>query len=356
MADYTSWKVPELKEELKKMGLPTSGKKEDLLERLKTSLASNGSKKHKNDEVEKSGSENEESPKAKKQKTSTTAEEKGEEEAPKKETAAPKAKVQGTLAGFIKSPAKKAETSSEAEAPANDGLWTGILSNLTEPGWRKVLASEINKPSFKKTLEFLDKEKKRGAQIFPPENEIFSAFNYTPFDKLKVVIIGQDPYHDDNQAHGMCFSVKKGINPPPSLKNIYKELTTDIPGFKAPNHGFLGSWAKEGILLLNATLTVEAHKANSHSKESGWMNFTDGVIKLISDKKKGIVFILWGKFAQQKGKLIDGKKHHIINAAHPSPLSVKAFLGCKVFSKTNSYLEKEGLGAINWQLPMSADE
>jgi len=217
---------------------------------------------------------------------------------------------------------------------------------------RKALQDEFKKPYFGSILSFLDKEHARGAQIFPPLNEVFSAFNFTPIDKVKVVILGQDPYHDDNQAHGLCFSVKKGIKPPPSLVNIYKELTTDVPPFKTPSHGYLEKWAREGVLLLNATLTVEAHQANSHSK-IGWLEFTDNVIKVLNANTKGVVFILWGGFAQKKGKIIDRKTHHVIEAAHPSPLSVTKFLGCKVFSKTNKILLENGQTPIDWQLPQS---
>jgi len=255
----------------------------------------------------------------------------------------------GTLAGFVtvKPAEKKVKEVSTGDAVP---IEHGILDQLKDEGWRSALASEFSKPYFKKILAFLEDEKKNGAEVFPPENEIFSAFNHTPFDKVKVVILGQDPYHDNGQAHGLCFSVKKGITPPPSLKNMYKELTTDIKGFEAPNHGNLEKWADEGVLLLNASLTVQAHKANSHAK-CGWLQFTDAVIKLINDKKSGVVFILWGGFAQKKGNVISRSKHHVIEAAHPSPLSASKFFGCKVFSKTNKYLEEKGETPIDWKLP-----
>ena len=186
--------------------------------------------------------------------------------------------------------------------------------------------------------------------MYPKNADIFSAFNKTPFDKVKVVILGQDPYHGPNQAHGLSFSVQKGIAIPKSLINIYKELATDIPGFKIPAHGNLEHWAEQGVLLLNATLTVRAGQAASHQRK-GWETFTDEVIRQLSEKREGIVFILWGAYAQSKTPLIDGKKHHIIKSVHPSPLSVdRGFWGSKPFSKANAYLVKEGKTPIDWQV------
>jgi len=225
-----------------------------------------------------------------------------------------------------------------------------VLQYLSEKSWTDKLKNETNCDYFKKILKFLDGEYKKGAKIFPPKNEIFSAFNLTPFDQVKCVIIGQDPYHDDGQAHGLCFSVKKGVAVPPSLKNIYKELSIDIEGFKVPSHGFLEHWARSGVLLLNATLTVEAHKANSH-QSIGWQTFTDDVIKIINREKKNVVFLLWGGFAQKKGKVVDRKKHLVLEAAHPSPLGQGKFFGCKHFSKTNNYLKENGLPEIDWTIP-----
>jgi len=259
-------------------------------------------------------------------------------------------KQQSSLLTFVNTSSKS--KGKEEDAKDKESIVSGLLSYLSDEGWKNALSGEFKKPYFRSALEYLEKEKKAGKQIFPPEPEIFAAFNMTPFDQIKVVIIGQDPYHDNNQAHGLCFSVKKGITPPPSLKNIYKELTTDITGFVAPSHGNLEKWAKQGILLLNASLTVEAHKANSHSN-IGWQEFTDAVIRIINEKKKGVVFILWGGFAQKKGKIIDKKKHNVIEAAHPSPLSANKFFGCKVFSKTNDALKKNGQDPIDWTLPSS---
>jgi len=222
-------------------------------------------------------------------------------------------------------------------------------SQLKDEGWQALLTKEFDKSYFKTLSAELQSQREKGKEIFPPEDEVFSAFDVTPLDKVRVVILGQDPYHDNNQAHGMCFSVKRGIRVPPSLVNIYKELCDDIPGFKTPSHGNLTAWAEQGVFLLNATLTVEAHKANSHSK-LGWMTFTDAVIKAISDKCEKVVFILWGGFAQKKGKVINRSKHFVIEAAHPSPLSVTKFRGCKVFSKANEYLKKNGKPEINWTI------
>lgn len=219
-----------------------------------------------------------------------------------------------------------------------------------EPSWLNVLGGKFQKDYMVKLREFLKSEKESGQTVYPKNSDIFNAFNKTPFDKLKVVILGQDPYHGAHQAHGLSFSVQKGINPPPSLKNIYKELVTNIPGFTIPAHGELTEWAEQGVMMLNATLTVRAGSPGSHQKK-GWEIFTDTVIKTISDQKEGIVFLLWGKFAQAKAELIDASKHHILKAAHPSPYSADSgFFGCKHFSETNDILVKEGKKPIDWQI------
>jgi uracil-DNA glycosylase len=224
------------------------------------------------------------------------------------------------------------------------------MAKALEPGWLEILKDEFDKDYMVKLREFLKEEKESGRTVYPKNGDIFNAFNTTPFNELKVVILGQDPYHGANQAHGLSFSVQKGINPPPSLKNIYKELQADIPGFVIPTHGDLTEWAKQGVLLLNATLTVGAGSPGSHQKK-GWEIFTDTVIKKISEEKEGIVFILWGKFAQNKAELIDPKKHFILKAAHPSPYSADSgFFGSKPFSKTNEILEKQGKKRIDWQI------
>ena len=224
------------------------------------------------------------------------------------------------------------------------------MANSLDPSWQAVLQPEFDKPYMIKLKQFLLKEKESGQIVYPKNADIFNAFNTTHFDDVKVVILGQDPYHGAHQAHGLSFSVQKGIAIPRSLSNIYKELKTDIPGFTIPTHGNLEEWAKQGVLLLNATLTVRASTPGSHQKQ-GWEEFTDEVIKTISDKKEGIVFILWGAFAQSKAALIDDKKHFIIKSAHPSPFSAdRGFFGSKPFSKTNEILRKEGKKEIDWQI------
>jgi len=216
-----------------------------------------------------------------------------------------------------------------------------------EPGWKEVLQQEFTKPYFQQVAGYLKIEKSQGKIIYPPGSLIFNAFDKTPFDKIKVVIIGQDPYHGAGQAHGLCFSVQDGIAIPPSLVNIYKELNTDI-GLPIPRTGNLTKWAQQGVFLLNASLTVRAGEPMSHAK-IGWADFTDAVIKTISSEKKGVVFLLWGKFAQDKQVLIDETRHYVLKAAHPSPLSAhNGFFGCRHFSKTNQLLVKQALDPIDW--------
>ncbi|MDB5020048.1 MAG: Uracil-DNA glycosylase [Pedobacter sp.] len=219
-----------------------------------------------------------------------------------------------------------------------------------EPGWQSVLSEEFEKDYMKSLRAFLVQEKQNGKTVFPKSTDVFNAFNHTPFDNVKVVIIGQDPYHGQGQAHGLAFSVQKGITVPPSLKNIYKELETDIEGFNKPDHGSLMQWADDGVLLLNATLTVRAHEAGSHQGK-GWEIFTDRAIQLLSEERDNLVFLLWGKFAQNKSVLIDENKHTILKAAHPSPFSAyNGFFGCKHFSKSNEVLIEKGLQPVDWQI------
>src|SRR5258708_23786684 len=219
-----------------------------------------------------------------------------------------------------------------------------------EASWKEVLKNEFTKPYFLKAVTFLKTEKAAGKIIYPTGLLIFNAFNQTPFNKVKVVILGQDPYHGAGQAHGLSFSVPNGIKPPPSLMNIYKEIEKDIGVAMPAQYGNLTKWAEQGVLLLNVVLTVRANEPASHAK-IGWMDFTNAVIKKISDEKKGIVFLLWGKFAQDKQVLIDETKHFVLKAALPSPFSAdKGFFGCKHFSKTNELLTKEGLSPIDWKL------
>lgn len=225
------------------------------------------------------------------------------------------------------------------------------ISNINptiEASWKEVLAKEFQSSYFKSLKEFLVEERKKYT-IYPPASRIFAAFNYTPFDKAKVVLIGQDPYHGAGQANGLCFSVNDGVPQPPSLQNIFKELHDDI-GIPIPTRGNLEPWAKQGILLLNATLTVRANQAGSHQKH-GWEQFTDTVIQTVSEKRKGLIFLLWGKFAQAKEILIDKEKHYTLKAPHPSPFSVHSgFFGCKHFSKTNALLKQEGVKEIDWRI------
>lgn len=212
--------------------------------------------------------------------------------------------------------------------------------------WKTLLKDEFEKPYFSTLVNFVKKEY-RQHKVFPPGKEIFSAFDCCNLNDLKVVIIGQDPYHGDGQAHGLCFSVSEQTQIPPSLRNIFKELHTDI-GKEMPIHGNLTDWATQGILLLNATLTVRAHEAGSHQNK-GWEIFTDAVIQKISEEKEGIVFLLWGAYAQRKGQVIDTRKHHILTAAHPSPLAAhKGFFGCKHFSQTNKILTELEKQPIVW--------
>jgi len=219
-----------------------------------------------------------------------------------------------------------------------------------DDSWKDVLKNEFTKTYFLEIATFLRTEKMTGKTIYPPGGQIFNAFNLTHFDNVKVVILGQDPYHGAGQAHGLCFSVAPGIKPPPSLVNIFKEMHTDL-GLPIPNHGTLTKWAEQGVLLLNASLTVRAGEPMSHAK-IGWAQFTNAVIRKISDEKENVVFLLWGKFAQEKQELIDVTRHHLIlKAAHPSPFSADSgFFGCKHFSKTNQFLVQNGIDPIDWAL------
>jgi uracil-DNA glycosylase len=228
--------------------------------------------------------------------------------------------------------------SSEAQNPALHSSWMNVLS------------VEFQQDYFKNLMEFITSEKNKGKLIFPSSADIYNAFSLTPLSKVKVVILGQDPYHGDGQAHGLSFSVKDDIKLPPSLKNMFKELEDDIDAFQLPTSGNHSKRAAQGVLLLNAILTVEAHKAASHQKQ-GWEQFTDNVIKLVSKECEHVVFLLWGKYAEQKERLIDEQKHLILKAAHPSPFSAyRGFFGCKHFSKVNEYLNSEGRTAIDWVL------
>jgi uracil-DNA glycosylase len=228
-----------------------------------------------------------------------------------------------------------------------------LILNMTIPSisnsWQQILASEFEQPYFQKLQDFLIAER-QSETIFPAEPDVFSAFELTPYERVNVLLLGQDPYHDDNQAHGLCFSVNPGIKTPPSLVNIYKELRDDV-GFEIPNHGYLTPWADQGILMLNAVLTVRAHTPNSH-KNQGWETFTDAVISKVNLKPEPVIFVLWGAYAQKKLKLIDESRHLVIQSAHPSPLSARhGFFGSKPFSAINTALRSLDRLEINWQLP-----
>jgi uracil-DNA glycosylase len=215
-----------------------------------------------------------------------------------------------------------------------------------ESSWKAVLEQEFEQPYFQAIAQFLRKEKEQGKVIYPPGSLIFNAFDSTPFHDVKVVILGQDPYHNPGEAMGLCFSVPKGVRVPPSLVNIYKELQSDL-GLPIPRHGDLSRWTTEGVFLLNAMLSVERNRPQSH-QAIGWQTFTDAVIRKLSEQREGLAFMLWGNFARKKKMLIDIQKHLVLEAAHPSPLAGNAFSGCRHFSKANAYLEANGVKPVNW--------
>jgi len=265
-----------------------------------------------------------------------------EEKAPAKKTKASGAKKAQPAAASAKA------TSSKKSAPSAGAAAKSLAAHIPA-GWREVLGGELDKPYFHELERFLAEERKNG-EVFPPEPDVFSALTITPYERVNVLLLGQDPYHDDGQAHGLCFSVRPGIKPPPSLVNMYKELSADL-GISPPKHGYLVRWAEQGILMLNAVLTVRAHSPNSH-KDRGWENFTDAVIRAVNDKSDPVVFVLWGGYAQKKAKLIDSRRHVILKAAHPSPLSANnGFFGSKPFSSINKALREAGKSEIDWELP-----
>jgi len=219
-----------------------------------------------------------------------------------------------------------------------------------EQSWLDHLGEEFDKDYMRSLRAFLKQQKQMGKEIYPPGDLIFNALNTTPFDKVRVVILGQDPYHGPGQAHGLCFSVLPGVATPPSLGNIYKEIQADL-GINPPGHGCLLPWAEQGVLLLNAVLTVEKFKAASHQGK-GWEQFTDRVVAVLNEKRENLVFLLWGSYAQKKGQIIDRKRHQVLQSTHPSPLSAhRDFLGCRHFSQTNEYLTRTGQQPIDWALP-----
>ncbi|HYG07765.1 MAG TPA: uracil-DNA glycosylase [Stenotrophomonas sp.] len=219
-----------------------------------------------------------------------------------------------------------------------------------EPSWKERVGEWLLRPEMRELSAFLRQRKAAGAQVFPPGPQIFAAFDATPFEQVKVVILGQDPYHGQGQAHGLCFSVQPGVPVPPSLLNIYKEIEDDL-GLPRANHGCLLPWAQRGVLLLNAVLTVEEGRAGAHQGK-GWEGFTDHVVDVLNREREGLVFLLWGSYAQAKGKVIDPRRHRVLKAPHPSPLSAhRGFLGCRHFSAANEYLQRRGSGAVDWRLP-----
>ena len=221
------------------------------------------------------------------------------------------------------------------------------------PSWRDPLGAELEQPYMANLKQFLLGERKGGKSILPKEADWMRALDLTPFDKVRVVILGQDPYHGEGQAHGLCFSVKPGVRTPPSLRNIYKELRSDL-GIEPREHGFLEHWAEQGVLLLNSVLTVEMGRAGSHAKR-GWERFTDAVVHAVNAKQEPVVFMLWGAYAQKKAEFVDQSRHLVLAAAHPSPLSAySGFLGCRHFSRANAFLEAHGMAPIDWALPQCA--
>ena len=221
------------------------------------------------------------------------------------------------------------------------------------PSWRQALGGELEQPYIRDLQQFLLGEREDGKHIFPDEADWLRALELTPFDKVRVVILGQDPYHGEGQAHGLCFSVQPGVRTPPSLRNIYKELNSDL-GIEPRQHGFLEHWSEQGVLLLNSVLTVEMGRAGSHAKR-GWERFTDAIVHVVNAKDEPVVFMLWGAYAQKKAEFVDSSRHLVLTAAHPSPLSARnGFFGCRHFSKANAFLEALGLQPIDWALPECA--
>jgi uracil-DNA glycosylase len=234
-----------------------------------------------------------------------------------------------------------------------------LFDLLVEPTWREALKAEFDKPYARRLEAFVHSEWAKGrgsasSSVYPAPHQVFRALNSVPLPQCRVVVLGQDPYHGPGQAEGLSFSVPRGVPIPSSLRNIYRELSDDVPGFQSPGHGSLEAWAHQGVLLLNATLTVRAGDANSHAKASGWLDFTAAVVEALSRRRKGLVFLLWGKFAQDRAAAarVDPRRHHLLKSPHPSGLSAhRGFFGCRHFSQANALLEREGLGSIDWRVP-----
>ncbi|KAG0231181.1 uracil DNA glycosylase [Actinomortierella wolfii] len=288
----------------------------------------------------------------KKTPSTTASDEKSDENATTKTESSSSSSPSKTATTTALSPAAAALAASAAKIDILKNLkpeqqeLLRLEQNTMDGTWLKALQAEFTKPYFLELKKFLKAQNEAGKNIFPPKHEIYSWSRFTPLNKVRVVIL--DPYHGPGQAHGLCFSVKKPVPPPPSLKNIYKCLQQDIPGFVVPNHGYLESWARQGVLMVNAAMTVEQSKANSHA-DRGWEKLLDVIIKTINDQRKNVVFLLWGSPAQRRGKKVDRTKHLVLESVHPSPLSAhKGFFECKHFSKTNEYLASKGLPVIDW--------
>ncbi|KAJ2859270.1 uracil DNA glycosylase [Coemansia aciculifera] len=246
-------------------------------------------------------------------------------------------------------PTEDSDEPEELQVSSEDRARLSLEYSTIDPSWLKRIGGELTKPYFLSLKQFLRSEADAKKTVYPAEEDVYSWSRFAPFDKVRVVILGQDPYHGPGQAHGLAFSVKPGVRIPPSLANMYKALARDFPGkFVAPKHGYLGGWAEQGVLLLNAALTVEAHKANSHANR-GWEQFTDSVIAAVNSGRSNVVFMLWGAYAQKKGSHVDGRKHLVLKSVHPSPLSAsRGFFDAGHFRKANEYLVKQGLEPIDW--------
>ena len=268
-------------------------------------------------------------------------------------------KVQEVIAAARAQPAAAAAAAADQPtAPAPHPTFPRLFDLLVEPTWREALKGEFDKPYARRLEAFVHGEWARhgSGRVHPPPHQVFRALNSVPLPQCRVVVLGQDPYHGAGQAEGLSFSVPRGVPVPSSLRNIYRELSDDVPGFRPPQHGSLEPWAHQGVLLLNATLTVRSGDANSHAKASGWLEFTAAVVEALSRRRKGLVFLLWGKFAQDRAAAarVDPKRHHLLRSPHPSGLSAhRGFFGCRHFSAANALLEQEGLPPVDWRLPSS---
>jgi len=334
-------KVPDLKAELKLRKLKVSGKKDELIQRLLNAqtegiLPSTDEEPVKPAQTTKRKATELEQPKVDpKKKKPEPKQEPSEDESDEDEGSKDDYKDEG-------------DDEEDDEVEDEDVASDEGLKPLTASGWGKALAEEYNKPYFKGIIQFVKEERKINV-IFPPKNLVFNAFSLTPIDQVKIVIIGQDPYINDGEAHGLCFSVMRGIPIPPSLKRIYKAMESTVPGFKSPAHGCLEEWAMRGVLMLNATLTVRKGSANSHQK-CGWQTFTDNVIKVLCTERKGLIFFLWGNFAQKKGKIINSNEHFVLKCSHPSPMGGGGLWACDHFVKANEILIQQGKSPIDWTL------